>query len=316
MSREVDRRFALFGSHVRLLIGAAVDPRTPAPEATALGLESAMRLMHTRLTRFQTDSELSMLNRDPREVVPASDTMLAFVAAALIAARGSGGLVDPTVIDDLEAAGYRSSLRDRRPAPLALALAKAPARAPARPDPADRWRSLAIDRVARTVTRDPGVRLDSGGIAKGLAADLLAARLAGYESFAIDCGGDMRIGGARRVVEVKHPMTSTIAHRIELGDGGVATSGLDRRIWRSLGGEYLHHIIDPGRRRPAWTGIIQATAVSPTALEAEWRAKAALLSGPYRGRRILERHGGVLVHDDGTVDVVAATAEIGIAAAA
>jgi len=50
-------------------------------------------------------------------------------------------------------------------------------------------------------------------------------------------------------------------------------------------------------RRPAFTGIVQATAVAPTALEAEIRAKAALLSGPDGAAGWLP-DGGVLVFDD------------------
>ncbi|MGZ6515907.1 MAG: hypothetical protein ACXVD8_13445, partial [Actinomycetota bacterium] len=57
---------------------------------------------------------------------------------------------------------------------------------------------------------------------------------------------------------------------------------------------------------PAWTGVLAATALAPSALEAEALAKAALLSGPAAGRRLLRaRHGGVLVHEDGAVDPVA-----------
>jgi hypothetical protein len=45
-----------------------------------------------------------------------------------------------------------------------------------------------------------------------------------------------------------------------------------------------------------------ATALAPTAAEAEALAKAALLSGPLAGRALLARHGGgVLVLEDGTV---------------
>ena len=61
--------------------------------------------------------------------------------------------------------------------------------------------------------------------------------------------------------------------------GAVATSGLRTRIWRTAGG-YAHHLIDPARGKPAWTGVIQATALAPTALEAETLAKTALLRGP------------------------------------
>jgi thiamine biosynthesis lipoprotein ApbE len=51
--------------------------------------------------------------------------------------------------------------------------------------------------------------------------------------------------------------------------------------------------------RPAFTGVVQATAFAPTALEAEVRAKAAVLSGP-EGAPAWLTHGGVVVFDDGS----------------
>jgi FAD:protein FMN transferase len=47
-----------------------------------------------------------------------------------------------------------------------------------------------------------------------------------------------------------------------------------------------------------------ATALAPTALEAEIRAKAALLAGPRSAAGWLP-HGGVIVFDDGSHEVVA-----------
>ena len=50
---------------------------------------------------------------------------------------------------------------------------------------------------------------------------------------------------------------------------------------------------------------MSATALAPTAAEAEALAKAALLGGPLAGRALLARHGGgVLVLEDGTAAVV------------
>ena len=46
-------------------------------------------------------------------------------------------------------------------------------------------------------------------------------------------------------------------------------------------------------------GVIQATVLAPTALEAETLAKTALLTGPLAGRTSLERYGGVLILDSG-----------------
>ena len=104
------------------------------------------------------------------------------------AAEATGGLVDGMLAREIEDAGYRSDLA--APLPLALALRLAPPRRPARPRP---WRDFTVD--GWEVTRPPGLAFDSGGLAKGLFADLIAERLAGFESFAVDCGGDVRFAG-------------------------------------------------------------------------------------------------------------------------
>ncbi len=52
------------------------------------------------------------------------------------------------------------------------------------------------------------------------------------------------------------------------------------RLWRAPDGTPRHHLLDPSTLEPAWTGIVGATALAPTAVEAEALAKAALLSGP------------------------------------
>jgi thiamine biosynthesis lipoprotein len=92
--------------------------------------------------------------------------------------------------------------------------------------------------------------------------------------------------------------------RLRVTDGGVATSGLNVKVWRRDDGAYAHHLLDPSTGEPAWTGLIAATALGGTALEAETLSKMALLSGPRGARRVLERHGGLFVHDDGDVTLV------------
>ena len=79
---------------------------------------------------------------------------------------------------------------------------------------------------------------------------------------------------------------------LRLGLGGVATSGLNVRIWRGPDGRYAHHLLDPSTGEPAWTGLVGATALADTAVEAETLSKAALLSGPDGGRELLGRAAG------------------------
>ena len=263
-----------------------------------------------RLTRFDPGSDLSRLNADPRTRVPAVPLVRAAVSAALRAASLSGGLVDPTLLPALRHAGYIASRARVAPASLPLALSYAPPRRPARPHPEAQWRSVRVDDRAGVISRPPGVQIDLAGSAKGWAADVLAMRLAPHGRFAVDCGGDLRVEAAAGTpweVRLRHPLTGATAHTLRVRAGGIATSGIDARLWARPGGEFAHHLIDPATATPAWTGLLTATAVAASALAAEALAKAALLSGPAAGRRVLRaHHGGVLVHDDGTVEPVTA----------
>jgi thiamine biosynthesis lipoprotein len=180
-------------------------------------------------------------------------------------------------------------------------------RRPARRHPQARWREVRVDLRGRTIARPPGVKLDSGGIAKGLFADLLSREAASYDAFAFDCGGDIRIGGqARRPrrVRVDDPFGHGVLHEFDVVAAGVATSGIIGRTWVDRDGRPAHHLLDPATGQPAFTGVVQATALAVTALEAEALAKAAVLGGVESGARWL-RFGGVLVFDDGDFQVVA-----------
>jgi thiamine biosynthesis lipoprotein len=151
--------------------------------------------------------------------------------------------------------------------------------------------------------------LDTGGTGKGLCADAVAHRLAGYSRYLADCGGDIAVGGIGAQLEpyeidVEHPLTGSTIGRISVRGGGIATSGLNVRIWRRADGAYAHHLLDPSTARPAWTGLIGATALAASALEAETLAKLALLGGPEAARRVLTEHGGVIVHDGGEVEAI------------
>ena len=301
-SREAVERFACFGASCAVhVIGAG-------PDGSALAAARAARRQllqwHQRFSRFLPTSELSLLNSDPREEVPVTALMARLARAAAEAGAMTGGLVDATLIEQIESAGYREDLR--RPLPLATTLGLAPVRRPAAPSRDRSWQLLRVDPVGSTVTRPPGVKLDSGGLAKGLLADVLGERLARHPSFAINCGGDLRIGGAagiERELEVESPFDGGTLHSFRLAGVGVATSGIGRRSWLDGKGRPAHHLLDPSSGESAFTGVVQVTALASSALLAEIRAKAAILGGAERARAWLT-DGGVIVFDDSSHEVV------------
>jgi thiamine biosynthesis lipoprotein len=297
LEREAVERFPCFGGSCGVWVQG--DGPSGSPGQAAAWARRRLEAWHAQFSRFDPASELSRMNQDPRSNVPVSATMSRFIEAALAAASITGGLVDPTLVPEIENAGYATH-RDPHPIPPPDALRFAPPRRPGSPRRDARWQEVRLHKGAARVIRQPGVRLDSGGIAKGLFGDLLAETLENHASFAIDAAGDVRFGGREglaRQVQVASPFDDTVLHVFELVRGAAATSGIGRRSWLGTDGRPAHHLLDPASGKPAYTGLVQVTALAPTGIEAEALSKAALLSGPERATDWLP-HGGVVVYED------------------
>jgi thiamine biosynthesis lipoprotein len=305
MNADLDLTFPALGSAARLLLTDGPDAESAS--AAAQRARAWLARFDACASRFRPGSELCALNADPRPAVPASPLLRATVEAGLWAARRTGGLVEPVVIDALEACGYARSWEPNHALDLATALQAAPARRrPAAPDPAARWGSVRVDARGSAIVRPPGVRLDTGGTGKGLAADAIA-HLVGNRRAVIDLGGDIALcrppgDDEPFEIEVADPFTGATTHVLRVGGGGVATSGIDRRVWDTPAGP-AHHLLDPATAAPAWSGLVSVTALAATALEAEVLAKAALLGGPRTAARWLAEHGGLVVDEAGAVEL-------------
>ncbi len=219
--------FACFGSTVSI---RAEGPEPALLVAVARARAVALEVQR-RLSRFDPDSELCRLNADPRERVPASVLMRRFGVAVAVAGEQSGGLVDATCLPAVEAAGY---WRDWDPG---AEFAAGPPPAPACGRQA--WRAVRVDGDA--LVRPIGVRLDSGGLGKGLAADLMAGALTGLDAWIVDCGGDLRVGGRAgrtRTIQARDPF--------DAGAGAAPVARISRRPRR--GGDERHHAPALARR--------------------------------------------------------------------
>ncbi|HYF96086.1 MAG TPA: FAD:protein FMN transferase [Symbiobacteriaceae bacterium] len=245
------------------------------------------------LSRFDQESPLSQLNQKPERWVVVPELLFRAVGAALQAAAATDGAFDPTVLDAVEAAGYTRSF-ELGPGPVT-----------ARPQGGTgRWREVRLDRHMQAIWLPRGVRLDLGGIGKGLAVDGGLARLRGARRALVNAGGDLALrtapGEPPYLIDVEDP---TEPERTQatfgLRRGAAATSSVTGRRW----GDGLHHIIDPATGRPTRSGLIQATVFGPGAAFAEVLAKAAIVLGEARGLELIRRHRAhaLLVRADGTV---------------
>lgn len=257
----------------------------------ATGLEPWFRQVEATLSRFDPDSPLSQLNRSPGRWVVVPDLLFRAIGEALRSAELTGGAFDPTVLGALEAAGYARSFEQ---GPLAVG----------RPVPAGRWREVELARGVRAVRLPPGVRLDLGGIGKGLAVDGAMAMLEHLPGAIVNAGGDLAVrsapGESPVEVEVADPADAErTLLTFGLYNGAVATSSTLGRCW----GPGLHHIIDPTTGRPARSGVVAVTVVADRAARAEVLAKACIVLGRDRGLALLAAQGcpGLLVAGDGAI---------------
>jgi FAD:protein FMN transferase len=303
----VDHAFRAMGCELRLAVVPLPDGDADAAPAVA----RATQLIHgadLALSRFDPASELRRLDASPLPTVTVSRLLALAVDHARHSAERSGGLLDPTLVADLERAGYPSDWDPARRRPLAELLAAAPRSAPAHGHREAAWRQISVDRETRTISRPPGMRLDLGATAKGLVADLALRMLGAADLAIVDLAGDLAIGGARLDREPLQILAADPFDRASLelelrGPGGVATSSIAGRCWVDERGP-AHHLLDPATGLPAFTGLVQVTAAAPTAADAEILAGHALLAGPAAAAELLREFGGVAVHADGTTSIL------------
>jgi thiamine biosynthesis lipoprotein len=257
-------RFRAMGTEV-----AVLGPVGPHFSSATAAVRRRFATEERRFSRFRMDSELSRVNQASGTLVRVSGGFAEVTRLALVAARRTGGLFDPTVHDALVAAGYDRDFDE------VLAGARGALHAAV---PCGRWREVRLDGDALHLP--PEVHLDFGGIAKGWTSDRAAedALATGLPWVLVNAGGDLRLEGDAPAIDVSvedPEARGTELLRLKLTGGALATSSVAKRSWAPG----KHHVIDPRTGKPAGTDLLQATVWAPTCARAEVLATQALLLG-------------------------------------
>jgi len=260
-----------------------------------------------RLSRFDPASELSRVNNEWQDSIRISPTLLNAMEVALWAAEITGGLYDPTILANLEEAGYdRSFEKIKEVSPLKVTSPSAVdtclAGVSARPF---NFRSIQLNRAKREIYKPVGVGLDLGGMGKGWTVDRAADRLQGLGPFLINAGGDIfgyqaPPGQTGWEIDLIHPLKpEQFIARVYLQHRALATSTIARRRWQR-NGQMMHHLIDPRTGQPAHTNAISVSVIADRTMTAEIYAKVVLILGAEQGLTYLQNMPGVegLIYTD------------------
>jgi thiamine biosynthesis lipoprotein len=300
LERSAQLTTRLMGTDVQVVtVGDGPGPGTIVEQLAAL---------EARWTRFDPTSELSRIGALAGRPAVVSAETAQLVRCCHLAWQRTGGRFDPTVLGALEALGYDRDYAEVVHAPVR------PSRA-STTGPAPGLAGTVADPATGLVQLRPGVRIDPGGVGKGLAADLVAgdavemARANGSQRYGVlvSVGGDLRVAGTAPdegwEIEIDHEI-GPAAH-VNLQQGAVATSSVLRRRWSGPHGA-CHHVLDPSTGRPVEGPLVGVSVLTAEAWWAEVLATVLLVDPAVAEtlsaagvHHLLDGAGALLTFEDG-----------------
>ena len=267
-------------------------------------LRDELEAIDRACSRFRRDSELYDLYSAGGRPRRAGALLFEAVSVACAVAEKTGGAVDPTVGEAVEALGYDT---DFAKVPTCGAALRTP------PMPAPGWWCIDLDDDVRSIAVPTGVRLDLGATAKALVADRAAHAIAStLGTAALVCvGGDVAVAGTAPKGGWPVGIATSSAWPFEGGPvvsltaGGLASSSTVVRAWYR-GGRAVHHIVDPATGDCASSYWRLVSAAGASCVDANAWSTAAVVWGEDAPTRLA--HLGVparLVRHDGVVVTVA-----------
>lgn len=245
-------------------------------------LEMVNRVMST----WQSDTELSRFNAlESTEPFAVSAQLIAVVNHALQVAEWTDGAFDPTVKPLVDHWGFGP---ETDPAPVAEIMESVG------------WRKVSVlDKML--VKSVPELQLDLSAIAKGYGVDRVAdvLRLAGFENFLVEIGGEVVAEGAnpkgkRWQVGVENPRAGEgLFQALELSGRALATSGDYRNFRIREDGTRYSHIINPSTGMPAESDVASVSVLAPSCMDADALATALFVMGAGKGLPLVEARDGV-----------------------
>jgi len=285
--------------YTKVTVTVVAEDSDTAEKAIDAAFESISELERT-LSSWTNTSEIGQINEQAgQSPVKVSQGTFEIVSLALEIAENTSGAFDPTVGPLMRLWDYREE------------------NIPSKGDleniaPLVDYARISLDPSERSVYMSgKDMYFDTGGIAKGFAADVAVSVLKehGISSGLVTVAGDIRAFGTREdggpwKVGIRDPRGESddeIIATLELNDEAISTSGDYERFFIK-GGKRYHHIIDPATGYPA-EGTMSFTVLAPRAVLTDGYATGAFVLGPEKGLEALKKQGleGMAISMYGTV---------------
>jgi thiamine biosynthesis lipoprotein len=284
------------------LVTITVVSRTPQDAEAAIdaGFDEIRRL-EGLLSFWTEESEIARVNRAAGSApVEVSSETLEIIEKSVFVSDKTGGAFDATIGPVIRLWDFRKKVM-----PDARSIRKALQKVD--------YRMMRTNISTGTAyLGNEHMSVDTGGIAKGYAADRAVEKLKalGISSGLVAIAGDIRGFGRKPdgrawTIGIRSPRggvdTDEVMATIELSDEAVSTSGDYERFFIREGMRY-HHILNPKTGYPA-TESISVTVVAPEAVLTDGFSTGVFVMGPKKGVQLLEALGyeGIIMGRNGKI---------------
>lgn len=272
----------------RLIMGTIANLSLVVPDGRTEGLAreaieacfTRMEALESLLSRFQSGSQVSRLNREGSLSDP-HPVLVELIRRSGQLQEASGGAFDITILPVLRLYQTRQAQGAGLPSELEIEAA---------------LRKVGSEKLEATPARIrfgmPGMGITLDGIAKGyiVEAGVEQLRRHGFSDVLVEAGGDLvasgrrEDGGAWQIgVQPARPGSPKPAAQFALHDQAAATSG---DYWQYFSPDHAqHHILNPatGKSSPS---LASATVIAPDLTLADALATALMVMEPEKGRRL------------------------------
>lgn len=280
-------------------------------------------------SRFDETSELIGLNNNTDQWTDVSAELFEVLQRAIHFVPKTQGLVTPTLLKSLWAAGYKHSFETLPKMSTSSLPVVNDAKFNHVNQHVERIQLRRLDNGQRQVYLPTDMALDLNGYVKGWCAMQLAEQISHVHDWHIPClvdmGGDMAIGVPSDQIDTPIAWGIAVAKPgindseqvqdeedvaiLAINSGAIATSGQDYRRWWHEG-SWQHHLIHPHSSHPVISDVLTATVIATDTMTAEVYAKYCVLLGVKEAMTWLRKHhvAAILIDMD---NKVMATSAIG-----